>query len=74
MSGLVFIDNQLNFPVSSMYKEELASPLLLAGFQPWTIVTAQPLGSILEAKPLRQGQKTKILGRQSQSRSHLYHI
>ena len=41
------------------------------------IVTAQPLGmyigSILEAKPLRQGQKTRILGRQSQSCSHLYY-
>jgi len=37
------------------------------------IITAQPLGSILEAKPLRQGQKTRILGRQSQSCSHLYH-
>jgi hypothetical protein len=36
------------------------------------VVTAQPLGSILEAKPLRQGQKTRILGRQSQSCSHLY--
>jgi hypothetical protein len=35
-------------------------------------VTAQPLGSILEAKPLHQGQKTRILGRGSQSCSHLY--
>ena len=35
-------------------------------------VTTQPLGSILEAKPLRQGQKTRILGRGSQSCSHLY--
>jgi hypothetical protein len=32
----------------------------------------QPLGSILEAKPLHQGQKTRILGRGSQSCSHLY--
>jgi hypothetical protein len=41
---------------------------------PWKmgIVTTQPLGSILEAKLLRQGQKTRILGRQSQSCSHLY--
>ena len=31
-----------------------------------------PLGSILEAKPLHQGQKTRILGRGSQSCSHLY--
>jgi hypothetical protein len=29
-------------------------------------------GSILEAKPLHQGQKTRILGRGSQSCSHLY--
>src|ERR1700684_4057378 len=36
------------------------------------IVTTQPLGSILEAKPLHQGQKTRILGRGSQSCSHLY--
>ena len=35
-------------------------------------VTTQPLGSILEAKPLHQGQKTRILGRGSQSCSHLY--
>ena len=35
-------------------------------------VTAQALGSILEAKPLRQVQKTRILGRQSKSCSHLY--
>ena len=27
-------------------------------------VTTQPLGSILEAKPLHQGQKTRILGRE----------
>jgi hypothetical protein len=27
--------------------------------------STQPLGSILEAKPLRQGQNTRILGRQS---------
>ena len=31
-----------------------------------------PLGSILETKPLRQGQKARILGRGSQSCSHLY--
>ena len=30
------------------------------------------LGSILEAKPLHQGQKTRILGRGFQSCSHLY--
>ena len=30
-------------------------------------VTTQPLERILEAKPLRQGQKTRILGRQSQN-------
>jgi len=35
-------------------------------------VTAQPLGSILEAKPLCQGQKTRILGQQSKSCSHSY--
>ena len=35
-------------------------------------VTTQLLGSILEAKPLHQGQKTRILGRGSQSCSHLY--
>lgn len=36
------------------------------------IVTAkpQPLGSILKAKPLRQGQRARILGRLSQSSSH----
>jgi hypothetical protein len=27
---------------------------------------------VLEAKPLRQGQKTRILGQQSKSCSHLY--
>ena len=37
-------------------------------------VTTQPLGSILETKPLRQGQKTRILGRESQSCSHLIYI
>jgi hypothetical protein len=37
-----------------------------------THLTAQPLGSILEAKQLRQEQKAKILGRQSQGYSHLY--
>ena len=31
-----------------------------------------PTSSILEAKPLHQGQKTRILGRGSQSCSHLY--
>lgn len=34
-------------------------------------VTAQPPGSILEAKPLRQGQKTRTLGQQSKSSFHL---
>ena len=38
----------------------------------WNYLTTQPLGSILEAKPLHQGQKTRILGRGSQSCSHLY--
>ena len=47
--------------------------LVLRDVRTLSIVTTQPLGRILEAsKPLRQGQKTRILGRQSQSCSHLY--
>jgi hypothetical protein len=36
------------------------------------IIKPVTTGSILEAKPLHQGQKTRILGRGSQSCSHLY--
>ena len=32
----------------------------------------QGSSAVLEAKPLRQGQKTRILGRQSQSYSQLW--
>ena len=35
---------------------------------------AWPLGSTLKINLLYQEQKTRILGRQSQSRSHLYDI
>ena len=53
---------------------ELPQILLDMGENKRQNVTAQPLGSILEAKPLRQGQKTRILGRRSKNCSHLYRL
>ena len=52
--------------------QTLELPLHTVRDTPAVSVTTQPLGSILEAKPLHQGQKTRILGRGSQSCSHLY--
>jgi hypothetical protein len=57
-------------PVTCYLSNKLKQNALILAIR----VTTQHLGSILEVKPLRQGQKTRILGRQSQSCScsHLY--
>ena len=55
-----------------MWKESWTKKIGLHLIAQLERVTTQPLGSILEAKPLHQGHKTRILGRGSQSCSHLY--
>ena len=69
MHGAVNVTKSQFLEILYTARLEAFTPANIAGA--WS-VTTQLLGSILEAKPLYQGQKTKILGRGSHSCSHLY--